>query len=1577
MTYGEPYSANLLSASLNIPTGNTPVDLGVRLTPGKTVQLWLSTTTSANLLSSAPLRIIEGTVSFDVLAADTSLAIHAFELGLATPSGAGHSSIRMVRGLNPLKLVEVRYLQAEKGDRGLQGIPGTPAPAGTPAVVTTLDIPQTESGAVAWTIIPAHQADANVGQVDPGAWAQILEFSGHTVPKAQIELNMGMTVLPAQSFAEGHRHWVEVGIFKRTQPTSTDPFHVAPPVDTLVKRLTYHYTHELARVTVPFVIAGTIYYGDIRASDRLVLQGRALVSGRLPAALVPDATLTPNTLTLIPDVSGVPGPTGAMAPFWAVAYRAVAVAAAAPQAPSGGQYSASSHDYAPPTGWSTSTTYNPQTHTLWRTQVWVVPSTYDATVGLGQWQTPIQAVLKGASGTAGKDATFYAYIYRAVTTGGAVPDAPTGGTYNTSTQVVVPPEHWSLERTYDPATQTLYGTQILINPNTYSSTTSVLGPWQTPVVILARGPAGPKGDPGDAGSPAAGTPTVSDWSATGTYVQNEVVRHNGRAFIAKRATVTQGTRSAPSGGAADADWAVFDAQAIGVWSGTEAYVAGTVRLYTTANGRTNLYQATQDVAAGTATAPALNPAADHRKWRLVNDGDLVPRSVAYVRTPPFGDLEFRIYHGDHGPNFVYDNVLFKGTMIDEAEVGMSYSWYITRRSGRRVESQKRLTFTNLSTTQDQTVELNGKFPFSHQRFAGTVEVIWEEYLATDHFEASRMWVLRTVDIAAPSEQVVTSNLTIGPSRVAVRNGRAYRLMIRWTLSASLDVPSRDRQFFALVGVKYTLADDTDLLSVTLANPNTTPDASRHVRGSSYARHEVVERGGTLYYSLTDNNTSTPGKPPTASFPWIMTVAGSGEYPPGSGYIWYGVHLHHYGSFLTGSVDGHTLVFFGCRQQRVELIFWGALDFDQVTWDDSGTLRTLNVADALVIVSSNHRTPVTRLIWWGQQWFTNRHLGTQSGHFVRVGEGSWATVPSEFDQNGLEIVPGASLPDLGTQIGQTRYRAGSVINVVGTGLFSARKYQGARNVVVATMHGSVPRTVQGKSVNSLFRAIHTNTLGEGALDNEHSIVGVAIQKQLQGTRDTWSVYILVKHLHSGTIDGSVNRKVAIVGGKLTNPVTLTLTPASTTEFQAADNGAVTQYKTTTFTTAQTRELAKVAEGDQLTWALTSVQDNPANFIPELAWGPLEVEGWVQEMTRLPPQKRLEYQVRAGLPDITADTPVVAGAFARLDGKLVEGKAGRVAIASTQRNHVHLSLFQTLTAPDTRVYDASHGSKSGDTLGLITRLDFTRAALREGTTNEYTTSATINLYVSASLLVAPHFTQTPGAFKLVYTDAAGTTRTFLLVDAYRVTPDGSRVYQFLASTVSTGHSDVDFQLPTGVIEFQVFYGTGGAGTNTEANTTTKVLVNDAAGQTAVAARWAPREGLYPDYTYNLLAGTYEATDTELRAAPYNAFIAYQTGRTLAGAKGVQMVWEGLADYSSHSSILTRTNYSSRIVREFHFHDVELTDTRPIFIAEGSLPWDSSDSVKSFEIALRLTDMFILQLPSKQSTKTGKLIAMYPLY
>ncbi|MDD9859589.1 MAG: hypothetical protein OXU40_03990 [Nitrospira sp.] len=37
-TYGEPYSANLLSRSLEIPINNTSVDLGVRLTPGKTVQ---------------------------------------------------------------------------------------------------------------------------------------------------------------------------------------------------------------------------------------------------------------------------------------------------------------------------------------------------------------------------------------------------------------------------------------------------------------------------------------------------------------------------------------------------------------------------------------------------------------------------------------------------------------------------------------------------------------------------------------------------------------------------------------------------------------------------------------------------------------------------------------------------------------------------------------------------------------------------------------------------------------------------------------------------------------------------------------------------------------------------------------------------------------------------------------------------------------------------------------------------------------------------------------------------------------------------------------------------------------------------------------------------------------------------------------------------------------------------------------------------------------------------------------------------------------------------------------------------
>ncbi|MDD9821259.1 MAG: hypothetical protein OXR07_10350, partial [Nitrospira sp.] len=479
----------------------------------------------------------------------------------------------------------------------------------------------------------------------------------------------------------------------------------------------------------------------------------------------------------------------------------------------------------------------------------------------------------------------------------------------------------------------------------------------------------------------------------------------------------------------------------------------------------------------------------------------MPRSVAYVRTA-VGDSLLRIHYPSHGSNFDYGNVLFKGTMIDEAEVGMSYIAYSMLRlplGGSVPKFQKRFTFTNLPTTQDQTVELNGKFPFWHQKFAGTVEVIWEEYPALDQLDVSRMWVLRTVSIAAPSAQAVTSNLTIGPARVAVRHGRAYRLMIRWTLSASIDDSSPGQQSFASVGVKYTLADDTDLLSVTLANPNTTPDASRHIRGSSYARHEVVERGGIRYYSLTDNNTSIPGKPPIVSFPWRLTVAASNGDLPGSESkpnVQYGAYRNQYGSFLTGSVFGHTLVSFLSYHHEVRLIFrgglehlifHGTLDFDQVTWDDSGTLRTLNVADAYVSSHYDGITDTISLLWQGQRWFTNRHIGqTLSGHFVHGGEGSWATVPSEFDQNGLEIAPGALLPDLGTQIGQTRYRAGSVINVVGTGLFSARKYQGARNVVVATMHGSVPRTVQGQSVNSLFRAIHTSTLGEGALDNEHGI-----------------------------------------------------------------------------------------------------------------------------------------------------------------------------------------------------------------------------------------------------------------------------------------------------------------------------------------------------------------------------------------------------------------------------------------------------------------------------------------------------------
>ncbi|MDD9859587.1 MAG: hypothetical protein OXU40_03980 [Nitrospira sp.] len=811
----------------------------------------------------------------------------------------------------------------------------------------------------------------------------------------------------------------------------------------------------------------------------------------------------------------------------------------------------------------------------------------------------------------------------------------------------------------------------------------------------------------------------------------------------------------------------------------------------------------------------------------------------------------------------------------------------------------------------------------------------------------------------------------------MRKGRSYGLVVRWTVPESTDLQTRQA---ISTGLRHSLADDDDLLSVTLVNPNTMPDASRyvapssHVFQTSYARHEVVEHNGVLYYSLTDNNTTIPAKPLTSSFAWRMTVgAGNEDYDNVA--LRYGADTRkQFGSFPTATVDGHDLLEFTSFVNTangfyiVFLKITGAPDFERVTWDDSGTLRTLNVSDAIVTRLNN----TSYYLAWGGggQWFTNLHVGTtQSGHFVRVGESSWATVPSEFDQNGLEIVPGPLLPDLSTTIGQTRYRAGAVINVVGSGLFSVRKYQGARNVVVATMHGSEPRTVQGQSVNSLFRAIHTNMLGEGALDNEYGIVGVAIQKRLQGTSDTWSVYILVKHSHTGTIDGSASRKVIITGGKLTTPVALTLTPASTTAFQAADNKLVTQYKTTTFTTEQSRELAKVAEGDQLTLTLTSVQDNPVNFIPELAWGPLEVEGWVQEMTRLPPQKRLEYQVRAGLPDITADTPVVAGAFARLDGKLVEGKAGRAAIASTQRNHVHLSLFQTRTAPDTRVYDASHGSKSGDTLGLITRLDFTRATLREGTTNEYTTSATITLSVSASLLGAPHFTQTPGAFKLVYTDAAGTTRTFLLVDAYRVTPDGSRVYQFLASTVSTGHSDVDFQLPTGVIEFQVFYGTGGAGTNTEANTTTKVLLNDAAGQTAVPARWATREGLHIDTDDNFLADEYDSLDASATTP-----VAYRTGKRLdAGYRGIALLWK----VPTNGLGLTESAFDgTRLVTYYFDDDPQFTTVRQTFVATAALAYGNGATPVTYTILFRATDMILSRMPASGQSPRGTLLAVYPI-
>ena len=106
--------------------------------------------------------------------------------------------------------------------------------SGTPADVTTLPVPQTKpepSTEVAWKITPSYQGQPDVQ--GPGAWAKIMDITGHTVPGAQIELNMGMVLSPAQDGSGSRRHWVEVEIV-------TDTTETLRPTDTVGARPTIH-----------------------------------------------------------------------------------------------------------------------------------------------------------------------------------------------------------------------------------------------------------------------------------------------------------------------------------------------------------------------------------------------------------------------------------------------------------------------------------------------------------------------------------------------------------------------------------------------------------------------------------------------------------------------------------------------------------------------------------------------------------------------------------------------------------------------------------------------------------------------------------------------------------------------------------------------------------------------------------------------------------------------------------------------------------------------------------------------------------------------------------------------------------------------------------------------------------------------------------------------------------------------------------------------------------------------------------------------------------------------------------------
>ena len=165
-----------------------------------------------------------------------------------------------------------------------------------------------------------------------------------------------------------------------------------------------------------------------------------------------------------------------------------------PDTPVGGTYNTSTLTLVAPTDWSNVPYAPDDDETLWFT-VARVPTASTGTITpvwgpVGEAGSTGQPGPEGPPGGDGRAAPITVEIYREAAT---EPDSPTGGTYNTATDTVVPPAGWSGSPSVPAAGMSLWFVTARIPAAT---TGTVIPTWGTVGEAGTAGPPGPEGDDG-------------------------------------------------------------------------------------------------------------------------------------------------------------------------------------------------------------------------------------------------------------------------------------------------------------------------------------------------------------------------------------------------------------------------------------------------------------------------------------------------------------------------------------------------------------------------------------------------------------------------------------------------------------------------------------------------------------------------------------------------------------------------------------------------------------------------------------------------------------------------------------------------------------------------------------------------------------------------------------------------------------------------------------------------------------------------------------------------------------------------